>query len=96
MDEASFTAATAPLKVTMLLPDVVLKFNPVIVTIVPALPDDGEKELIDGAGLGSCFFLHPVKNSATKISATDTVFKNENNFNELINGEYFMVKTNIF
>ena len=45
--------AETPLKVTVLVPCVALKFVPLIMTEVPTGPLFGERLLIDGAGFGS-------------------------------------------
>ena len=68
----------APLKFTVLLVSVALKLAPLMVTSVPALPDAGEKESIEGVGPGSWLFLHPEKNKTKGISRK--------------NRKYFMVR----
>jgi hypothetical protein len=43
------TTAVVPLKLTILFAGVALKFVPVIVTLVPGMPEEGEKEVMVGA-----------------------------------------------
>lgn len=50
---AEVIAATAPLKATVLLAGVALKFVPVMVTLVPVVPDVGVKLVMVGAVNGS-------------------------------------------
>lgn len=48
--EEAVTLATVPLNLTVLLPGVELKLVPVMVTLVPALPDKGVNEVMVGPG----------------------------------------------
>ena len=58
---ALVTAAAKPLNLHILLAAVVLKFVPVMVTVVPAAPDTGLMVVIDGTGViisGGWLFWH--------------------------------------
>ena len=77
-------SAAVPLNVTMLLAEVALKFNPLIVTGVPAFPDAGVKESMEGIGLGSLLFLHPEKTRTDSTKTIDTIFETAFNINEFM------------
>jgi hypothetical protein len=72
---AASTIANMPLNFTSLAAVVVLKFVPVIVTMVAApsdVPEEGEKLSIVGGGVGSLSFLQDTK-SVLKINNKRTV-----------------------
>ena len=55
-DEALVTSALTPLILTTFCAAVALKFVPLIVTLLPARPDDGVNDVIVGAAPGDTRF----------------------------------------
>jgi hypothetical protein len=71
VDEALEIVATVPLNDTALLANIALKFNPVIVTVVPTGPLVGVKLVIDGAGTCSSSSLQAeIINTLARIRMT--------------------------
>lgn len=65
---AAVTFAAVPLNLTMFSLKTVLKFVPLIVTVVPAVPSVGEKLVMTGGTLEESSSLHELNTSKTVIS----------------------------
>jgi hypothetical protein len=67
---AAVTLALVPLNLTVFSLVTMLKFAPLIVTVVPAIPSVGEKSVIDGDAVVESSSLHELNTSEIAISNT--------------------------